>query len=279
MPKLGLTKMRKWLFVALALPLVLPGVASAQAAPGLTLPDGAECVGEAVPAMGDHCFRPQDMPIGPMYVVWQGKVIGLEYFFAPSLMGRVEIPTPAGPVTFFQLENLDIFGQKVDHISVNYIYPGVGGFEDGIYAVHLWFITPEERYQIVFPQAVPSPVATTAPITPWDAIKVTDVIPAMGEHWIVPGGWPWGPTYMMYNRKLIGVEFEFNHDVMRGSKMVTPEGELFIYDLGLIQVGHTLDHMNIEYLPSGHEGMGFWHFAIHMYNITPQERGQVLPGG
>ena len=108
---------------------------------------------------------------------------------------------------------------------------------------------------------------------------VSPVIPAMGEHWVVPGGWPWGPTYMQYTSELIGVEFEFTHEPLKRGKVATPEGEVWVYELGLIPVGQTLDHLNIEYMPDGHEGMGFWHFAIHMYNITPEERGKVMPGG
>ena len=105
----------------MALPLVLPGVASAQAAEGLTLPEGAIQLSPALPAMGEHWARPQDLPLGPIYMVWQGDVIGIEYMFDPPMMQRVEIPTPAGAEVYYALENLDLYGQRVDHIGVENI--------------------------------------------------------------------------------------------------------------------------------------------------------------
>jgi hypothetical protein len=202
----------------------------------------------------------------------------MEYMFAPPMLGRVAIPTPAGEEVFYQIANLPLSGVKFDHMTAAYMYPGHEGFEQGHYDVHFYTITPEERYQIVVPGSPPAPVTIAAgEALPEGIIKVSDVIPAMGEHWIVPGGWPWGPTFLVNKGNRIGVEYEFNHEPLKCAQVPEDGTLLWVCDLGLIPLGTTLDHLNIEYLPQGHEGMTFWHFALHMYNITPEERGKVLP--
>lgn len=50
----------------------------------VTLPPGAVKISECVPDMGDHWVRPQDIPGGPYYVVYQGKVVSVEYMFKPE---------------------------------------------------------------------------------------------------------------------------------------------------------------------------------------------------
>lgn len=66
---------------------------------------------------------------------------------------------------------------------------------------------------------------------------------------IVTGEWKWGPAYLVYRGKLISVEYEYKHVPFKGRKVTTPEGELWVYEIGRIPVGHEVNHMTIEYLP------------------------------
>jgi len=96
-----------------------------------------------VPAMGEHWANPAagDMPNGPIYGVYKGKLVFLEYMIAQTdfvdgknhvnLPGMKGVPSPAVVQT-------DIEFQPAGH----------PGFEIPHYDIHMYFISEEEQQAI-----------------------------------------------------------------------------------------------------------------------------------
>ncbi len=64
-------------------------IASTQVAPApmekiVALPAGAVKISECIPTEGEHWVRPQDIPTGPYYTAYNGKVLSVEYMFKIS---------------------------------------------------------------------------------------------------------------------------------------------------------------------------------------------------
>lgn len=136
----------------LALSLVILGIivinaACAPAAPAVTLPKDAVKLSDVVPAMGEHWANPKDMPIGPIYLVNKGKVIGLEYMWTEAMMQDVSIPTPAGLEQFKSMADMPV-GATINHIDLGFMPKGHEGFTEAHWDIHLYFITPTEKNAI-----------------------------------------------------------------------------------------------------------------------------------
>lgn len=107
----------------------------------LALPEGSIQLTPVVPAMGEHWANLQDMPIGPIYGVYKGKLVFIEYMVAQddfvkgvshtNLGGMKGLPSPSVVQT-------DIEFQEHGH----------EGFEIPHYDIHAYFITDEEQQQI-----------------------------------------------------------------------------------------------------------------------------------
>lgn len=109
----------------------------------LALPEGSQQITPVVPAMGEHWSNPQagDLPTGPIYGVYKGKLVFLEYMIAQedfkqgknyaNLAGMKGVPSPAA-------EQLDIEFQPNGH----------DGFEVPHYDIHMYFVSEEEQQQI-----------------------------------------------------------------------------------------------------------------------------------
>ncbi len=144
--------MKKLLLVmsVLMVVVVLVVVACAPAAPKLTLPEGAEKLSEIVPGMGEHWANPAQLPLGPVYLVHDGEVIGVEYMFTTNLMQEVTANTPEGEVTFKQLPGLPV-NSYVNHMGIEFLPEGHEGFKEPHFDVHLYFISPGERQTELVP--------------------------------------------------------------------------------------------------------------------------------
>ncbi len=112
------------------------------------LPAEAVQLSPLVPGMGEHWSRPQDLPFGPLYLVFEGKVIGLEFMFTQEMMEEITIP---GEGTFFESPALKPINAYIDHASVEYLPQGHPGFEVPHYDVHIYFVTEEKREAIGMP--------------------------------------------------------------------------------------------------------------------------------
>jgi uncharacterized protein YjiS (DUF1127 family) len=103
------------------------------------LPAGTIQVSPPIPGMGEHWAKPEDLPLGPIYCVMDGRVICAEFMVAREdlLAGR-------------SFEGLRL-GMKdtlppVDHLELNAMPHGHEGYETPHYDVHMYFIPREARF-------------------------------------------------------------------------------------------------------------------------------------
>ena len=109
----------------------------------LALPEGTVQISPVVPAMGEHWSNPEagDLPTGPIYGVYNGKLVFIEYMIAQedfvngknhvNVAGMKGVPSPS-------IVQMDIEFQATGH----------EGFEVPHYDIHAYFITDEEQQQI-----------------------------------------------------------------------------------------------------------------------------------
>ncbi len=135
--------MKKRFLLILVLASILVVAGCAPAAPKMELPEGLMAEGGVIPGMGEHWFDPAQMPLGPIYLVHDEEVIGIEYMWTEDMMQEVSIPTPAGPEEFKALVPLPV-GVVVDHVEVSFMPHGHEGFEMPHSDMHMYFITQAE---------------------------------------------------------------------------------------------------------------------------------------
>ncbi len=126
-------------------------------------------------------------------------------------------------------------------------------------------------------QSVKSELDAMKSVTlPKEAIKLSELIPTMGEHWANPATLPVGPIYLVHDEEVIGAEYMFTSDLMEEVTLTTPEGEETFKHLPGLPVDVYVDHMEIEFFSQGHEGFEVPHFDVHLYFISPEERQEEL---
>ncbi len=126
---------------------------------------------------------------------------------------------------------------------------------------------------------------------PRDAIKLSGCVPFMGEHWAVPEDLPFGPTYLVNNNQVIGIEYMFRMNEIPGEFLanadsVTAQHHLQENNLGLSDiVEHTFTFplSNLKYKfaaldwSAPHAGFVEPHFDMHFYLIDKEEAKTVCP--
>lgn len=85
-------------------PMMTPEVT----ATAMKIPMGATIIEQCEPGLGTQYILPKDIPDGPVYNVYQGKVIGIEYMTPLSQMSKHDL----------NLNNLPLSNQKFDHINI-----------------------------------------------------------------------------------------------------------------------------------------------------------------
>ncbi len=138
----------KKLFLAalLVVAILVGGIACAQAAPKLALPQGYIKVSDVVPAMGEHWLNPEN-PAAPVYLIHKGDVIGIEYLWTEDMMQ--DAPGPPSETIKVLASSLPVGGVTVDHIDVGWMTPGVhDGPPVDHWEVHVYFITQAEKAAI-----------------------------------------------------------------------------------------------------------------------------------
>ena len=108
--------------------------------------------------------------------------------------------------------------------------------------------------------AVTPAMAQTIKDLPKGVVKSSGIVPGMGEHWKDRTKGHAAPIYGVMNGKIIFYEFEVLQKDMIGKK-----GWELEYDYpGFMS---KPDHIDIEYMPTGHRNMKVPHFAVHMYTV------------
>jgi hypothetical protein len=103
------------------------------------LPAGTIQLSAAVPQMGEHWANPKDMPLGPIYGVYNGKLVFFEYMPAKALDKTVhDVPGNLVPIP-----------SKIDHFDIDWNPQGHEGYEVPHYDMHMYFITRDEQNKIM----------------------------------------------------------------------------------------------------------------------------------
>ena len=124
--------------------------------------------------------------------------------------------------------------------------------------------------------------AQTVKDLPPGTVKVSGVVPGMGEHWMNPKDKKrGGPVFGVMNDKIVFIEFEYLNKSFAGPKDVKWNDYKFPANMA------PIDHMDFEYLPKGHRNMEVPHVAVHLYTVPhavhmayrPKGRGGPPKGG
>src|SRR4028118_1153851 len=98
-------------------------------------------------------------------------------------------------------------------------------------------------------------------ILPMGTVKVSGVVPGMGEHWANPKDLPLGPIYCVHKRKVICIEYMISQADFRAGKS-WPE-------LTGLKSLPPVNHINMGFEPKGHEGYEVPHYDMHVYFVPP----------
>ncbi|MCM3787417.1 hypothetical protein M3221_03175 [Domibacillus indicus] len=110
---------------------------------------------------------------------------------------------------------------------------------------------------------------------PDGVVQVTPVVPGMGEHWAKPQDLPAGPIYGVYEGRLVFIEQMLSQEEFASGKTWTNIAGM----RGL--PSPSVEHSDIEFQPTGHEGFTNPHYDLHHYFTTHAEHlkfGPASPG-
>jgi hypothetical protein len=124
------------------------------------------------------------------------------------------------------------------------------------------------------PPLPPQPKVRPAGI-PEGFVMVSPCVQAMGEHWLDPKNYmladgAMGPIYGSYNGKAIFSEIMIPVSTFQKG---------FNYRRLAALPGYTINHIDVEYHPHGHEGMPIAHYDIHAYYVNHEEHAKMCPDG
>jgi uncharacterized protein YjiS (DUF1127 family) len=101
---------------------------------------------------------------------------------------------------------------------------------------------------------------------PPGTVKVSPPIPGMGEHWANPKDLPLGPIYCVMGGKVICAEFMVLQEAfVRGKSFERLR-------LGVDGKLPPVNHLEMTFMPHGHEGFEVPHYDVHMYFVPPEAR-------
>ena len=119
------------------------------------------------------------------------------------------------------------------------------------------------------PQLPPQPKGHPAGI-PEGAVLVSPCVATMGEHWADPKNLPLGPIYGTWQGKPVFTE------IMVSLKQLQ---EGFSYANIRALPGYTIDHIDFEFEPHGHQGYPIPHYDVHAYYVSPAAQAKICPNG
>lgn len=121
------------------------------------------------------------------------------------------------------------------------------------------------------PQLPPQPKVRPAGM-PAGFVMVSPCVQRMGEHWanLKSKTALTGPLYGTYQGKVIFSEIMVTQKQLQQG---------FTYMNLRALPGHSIDHVDLEYEPHGHEGMPFPHYDVHAYYISAADEAKICPSG
>jgi hypothetical protein len=100
----------------------------------LEVPKNATIISECATGRGKQYVLPKDIPGGPVYNVWNNKVIGVEY-----MVGKDELLLQNKNYL-----NLPLNGVAYDHLNIGLLSQGHSGFPSAHYHIDLFTISSAE---------------------------------------------------------------------------------------------------------------------------------------
>lgn len=102
---------------------------------------------------------------------------------------------------------------------------------------------------------------------PPGTVRISPVVPGMGEHWANPKDLPLGPVYCVVQGRVVCAEFMIaREDFEAGRSFPVLEAPL--------RKGRRLpavDHLDVGFEPHGHPGFAAPHYDLHMYFIGKED--------
>lgn len=106
---------------------------------------------------------------------------------------------------------------------------------------------------------------------PAGAVMISPCVATMGEHWANPKDLPFGPIYGTYKGQLVFTEVMI-------SKKDFESGKAWSNVLKPLP-GHAIDHVDIWYEPTGHEGYPIPHYDVHAFYVADAAHMAFCPDG
>lgn len=100
---------------------------------------------------------------------------------------------------------------------------------------------------------------------PAGTVQLTPVVPAMGEHWADPVDLPFGPIYGKFGDQLVFIEWMIAQEDFESGRSWTG-----LWSRNGAEMP-PVDHIDIEFEPTGHEGYEIPHYDIHVYFVAHDE--------
>jgi hypothetical protein len=139
--------------VALAAPASMPGLPPQPKVRPAGMPADALLVSPCVRAMGEHWANPKNLPLGPIYGTYEGKLVFTEIMIDKKAFA-------AGKSYIDLLKPLP--GYTIDHVDVEYVPYGHAGYPIPHYDLHAYYV-PHAVHEKFCPDGVRE---LTAPMVP-----------------------------------------------------------------------------------------------------------------
>lgn len=110
------------------------------------IPVDALMVSPCIATMGEHWANPKNLPLGPIFGVWQGKPVFTEIM--------VSVKQLQDGFSYANIHALP--GYTIDHIDFKYEPNGHPGFPVPHYDLHAYYVSPAVQATIC-PDGIPDP--------------------------------------------------------------------------------------------------------------------------
>lgn len=121
--------------------------------PSIQVPEGATVISECEPGVGKQYILPKNIPNGPIYNVYQGKVIGLEYMYGKNEIAPTKTPTPVmndhmNMMAESVAHDIPMLNGSYDHLDIVYMPMGHAGFPIPHYQLDVYLVPDSVVSQI-----------------------------------------------------------------------------------------------------------------------------------